>query len=308
MIRRFEMRNMLVFFAILLFVPGHRTVLAQSKTNYRAFSPSDAGRSVMLKSDSRTYKYFELDEGKVIGFEVTGPTRIKIRSRALLPEKISAAEYDITVWEDDRVRAGRKADTKPSKLTISGERGAVGVARDIIFNVPKGKHKYAISAQSDKVDRVYLRFHQARKQKPKQTYHNFRPYEYGKRVNLRSGKSNLSYYLADGGAGPALRVIGPTSIKIYCRANFDPTMKEKAKFTLGAMEKGEAVRKFSAVADKSSKSIYTDLPGIIPSKVHTFTLEVPDGEHVYEFRKINSTPDGLAVRFKILKSSLGKKK
>ena len=308
MIRSFRMRKINFVLVVFLLVAGGGPLFAQSKTTYKAFSPSDKGRSVILKSDSKTYKYFELQNGKIVGFEATGPAKIKIRTRALLPEQASSGEYEITVWEGDRVRAGRKTTAKVSKLTVSGERGAVGVAKDLIFNVPKGKHKYTISAQSDKIGKVFLRFHREKKKKKKSTYETFRPYEYTKRVKLKTGKSSISYYAIDEKGGAKLKVIGPTKIKLYCRANFDPTMKEKSKFTIGIFEKGELVKNYSAITNKSSKSEYTDLPDLVPSKVHTYTFEVPDGEHVYEFKKINSTPASLAARFKILKSSLGKKK
>ncbi|MEE9554487.1 MAG: hypothetical protein V3W18_09340 [candidate division Zixibacteria bacterium] len=291
-----------------ILLTGNTTLFAQSKTTYKAFSPSDNGKSVILKSDSKRYKYFTLDKTESVGFEVSGPTKVKIRTRALLPEKASSGDYSITVWEGERVKSGRKAETKASKLTADGIKGKIGVARDIFIKVPKGKHKYVVTFQSDNIDKAFLRFHQEKKKKKKRTYEPFRPYEYASKVKLKSGESRISYYLIDENGGARLKIIGPSSVKIYCRANFDPTMKEKSKFTLGVFENGKTVKKFSAVTKKSSKSLYTDLPELIPSKLHTFTLKIPDGEHVYEFKKINSSPNSLAARFKILKSSLGKKK
>ncbi len=298
------------FSAILLAVcltAGSTTLFAKPKTNYKAFSPSDNGKSVMLKSDSKQYRYFVLEKGESIGFEVKGPTRVKIRTRALLPEKASSGDYSVIVWEGEKSRGGRKVSVTASKVNIDGT-GKVGVARDIFIKVPRGKHKFSVTVQSENVDKVFLRFYQEKKKKKKQTYVPFHPYEYANKVKLKSGKSSISYYIIDENGGTRLKVIGPTKIKIYCRANFDPTMKEKSKFTLGVFENGETVKKFSAVTKKSTRSLFTDLPELIPSKLHTYILEVPKGEHVYEFKKINSMPNSLAARFKIQKSSLGKKK
>lgn len=277
-----------------------------AKPVYKAFAPPDAGKSAMLKSGVKTYKYYEIESGKPVSITVKGPTRIKIRTRALLTGNIDAGDYRMTVWEGDRVRAGRKASTKPSKLTVAESQGQVGMARDLIFKVPEGTHSYTISFQSDRISKYYLRFYQEKTKKKKSAYQNYRPYEFARREKLHSGKSVISYYFVNDKGGAKLKVIGPTKLKIFCRANFDPTVKDKSKFTLGIFENGKNVKKFSGVAKKSTKSIFANVTDLIPSTVHTFVLDVAGGEHEYEFRKVNSSSPNLAVRFKILKSSLGK--
>jgi len=306
MTRNFKMKRIDVFFLAILFVFNSQGIFAKSKTKYRAFSPTDAGKSVMLKSDSNKYKYFELESGKSIGFDVSGPAQVKIRTRAYLPENLLAGEYEVTVWEGSKVKTGRKAKTAVSKISIDGSKDRVGVARDILLKVPRGEHSYTLSMESGNISKFYVRFYQNLQKKKKTAYEAFQPYEFARREKLKSGKSSFSYYFVDDKGGAKLKVIGPTKIKIYCRANFDATLKEKSKFSLGVMENGKSVEIFAAVADKSSKGAYIEVRDVIPSTLHTFILEVPDGEHVYEFRKVNSLSANLAVRFGILRSSLGK--
>lgn len=302
------MRRMGVLIVSIMLISGGLSGYAVAKTDYKAFAPPDLGKSVLLKSGVKHYRYFELESGKTVSLEISGPAKIKIRTRALFSGGSSSGQYSVAVWEGEKVRAGRKTSVKTSKLSLQDGAGKIGLARDVFLRVPKGKHKYSITFGSDNIDKLYLRFYQEKKKKKKAEYVSFRPYEFARRERVKSGKSEISYYFIDDNGGANLKVIGPTKIKVYCRANFDPTQKEKSKFSFGAFEKGKEVKKFSAIAKKSLKSVYTKVPELIPSTVHTFTLDVPDGEHLYEFRKINSLSPNLAVRFRILKSSLGKKR
>lgn len=307
MIRRFEMKRFSVCFLVFLFLFGGQHLLAQSKTNYKAFKPSRAGDGVFLKSDSKRYRYYVLEEGKAIYLDVTGPAKIKLRTRADLGG-LKSGDYDLYVWEGKELIAGRKAETSKSKLTLDGTKETVGLARDIFFEVPRGNHIYSISARSEKIDRFYLRFYQEKKSKKKATYIPYRPYDYSQEIKLKTQKSEIPYYLVKEDGGVRLKVIGPTKIRIYCRANFDPSIEGKSKFALGVYEKGKSIEKFTGIAKKSGKMAFSDLPDQIPSTLHKFYLDVPSGEHIYEFKKVNSPAPNLAVRFKILEQTLGKKK
>lgn len=300
------MRRTVVFFvASLLLLSG--TAIG-AKTKYRVFTPSGAGKSQFLKSGEKKHKYFLLEEGKSLSFDIKGPIKAKIRTRAELPKGVSFGEYEIQIWEGDKLIAGRKVKSSVSKLKPEKGNASVGLAREVFFKVPRGTHKYIIRLVSGKIEKFYLRFYQEKKKKKRSVYVTYNPVKHERTVGLKSKKSTIPYYLVDGDGGTELKIIGPTKIKIYCRANFDPTMKEKSKFALGVFEKGKSVEKFSGIAKKSTRSGWVDLAELIPSTLHKFTLDVPPGEHIYEFKKMNSSAPSLSVRFKMLKSSLGNRK
>jgi hypothetical protein len=307
MIRRFKMKRFSIYFLVISFLFGGQHLLAQSKTKYKAFKPSRAGDGVFLKSDSKRYRYYVLEEGKAIYLDVTGPAKIKLRSRADLGG-LKSGDYDLYVWEGKELIGGRKAETSKSKLILDGANEHVGLARDIFFKVPRGNHIYSISARSEKIDKFYLRFYQEKKSKKKPVYIPYRPYDYSQEIKLKTQKSEIPYYLVKEDGGARLKVIGPTRIRIYCRANFNTSIEEKSKFALGAYENGKSIEKFTGIAKKSQKVAFSDLPDQIPSTLHKFYLDIPSGEHIYEFKKVNSPAPNLAVRFKILEQTLGKKK
>ena len=95
---------------------------------------------------------------------------------------------------------------------------------------------------------------------------------------------------------------------IYCRTNFDKTIKGKTKFALGVFENGESVKKFTGIARASSKMVYSDRTDLIPSTLQKYTLTIPSGKHTYTLKKVNSAAPNIAIRFRMKENSLGKKK
>ncbi len=301
------MKRILLSCLALFLIVNAQTPYAKPKVKYRAFKPSMAGESVFLKSGTERYKYYVLEKEKAIYFDINGPTKIKIRTRADLGN-LESAEYDLYVWEGKEVIAGRKAKTKASKLQVEDRDSKSGVARDLFFDVPQGQHTFSISFRSEKLNRLHLRFYQKKPARKKTNYISYLPYEYGQAVSLKTSKSKIPYYLVKEDGGVKVKVIGPTRLQIYCRANYDQSMKGKSKFALGVFEEGKPVETFKGIASKSGTMAFSDMPEIIPSTAHKFYLDVPKGEHLYELRKVNSPAPSLAVRLRIQEDALGKRK
>jgi hypothetical protein len=278
-----------------------------AKTKYKVFRPDGAEKYSFLQSNGKKYKYFTLDEGRAIGFKVTGPKKVKIRVRPALEGGIKSANFEVQVWEGNELVAGRKAESRKSKLKVDAKGVEVGLARDLFFKAPKGTHEYEIKIISSDLKKSYVRFYQERKKK-KPKYISYKPSKFEETVKLKGKKSDISYYLVDKEGGVELSVIGPTEVIVYCRTNFDKTIKEKSKFALGVFEHGGSVKKFTGIARMSSKMVYSDRTDLIPAVLQKFTLKVPSGKHTYTFKKVNSAAPNIAIRFKMKENSLGKKK
>jgi hypothetical protein len=278
-----------------------------AKVQYRVFAPSGAGKSVFLKSGTRLQKYSVIDKGTTLGFDVVGPTKVKIRTRAEFRPDVAEVTYEGQVWEGDRLVDGRKVKVPTSKLTLPGQSMGIGNARDIIMKVPKGKHSYRLWLTSEMVDRYYVRFYQTKRPQKMPEYIMFRPYAFVKELSLTGGKVVTTYYLVDGNGGATLSIVGPTILQVYCRANFSKDVKGNSKYTLGVFEGGKQARVFEGTCKQAPKGVFKELPDMLPSTLQKFTLDVPAGKHIYELKKINSAAPSLSVRFKIMKKSLGKK-
>jgi hypothetical protein len=297
------MRKVVIFLVAFVFIASGVSFAAKIK--YRAFTPTGATKSVTLKSKTSQHKYFVVDKGISFGFDAAGPTRIRIRTRAEMSPDTKNAEYEIQVWEGDHLVDGRKVKSVASPIASDEIKAPIGLARDVIVKVPKGKHTYRLWVISDKTSRIYARFGQEKKPAKKTQYNYYKPYEFTKQVTLVSSKKPVIYYVVDQNGGASLSVVGPTKIQIYCRATFNKSIKGSAKFSLGLFEKGQQAAIFPAVAKASSKIEFKELPEMIPSALNTFVFSVPEGKHVYELKEVDLAAPSLAVRFKIAKVGLG---
>jgi hypothetical protein len=128
---------------------------------YRGFEPIDGGKSVLLQSGTKQEKYFVVEKGTTLGFDVVGPTTVKIRTRAEFKADASKIAYEGQVWEGEHLLVDSKVKASISKLTLPGKNVGIYNARDLILKVPAGKHTYRILLISDKIDRYYTRFFRA---------------------------------------------------------------------------------------------------------------------------------------------------
>jgi hypothetical protein len=291
----------IILLAILLGVSGNS--IAAKKSRYRAFTPSGAGKSVFVKSGARQYKYFIVEKGASFGFDVTGPTTVRIRTRAELKPDVKNPNYEIQVWEGDNMVTGRKVKTGPSKLLVDNKN--IGVARTVFVKVPRGRHSYRLWMTSDKIDNYYVKFYRIRKTTKQSKFGAIKPYQFNREVLLLSGKNAISYYLVNNDGGVSLSVVGPTELKIYCHAAYSQSMKGRTKYTLAMYEDDGQVAQFPGAVTMSSTMQFKDLNDFVPSTLSTHVFKVPDGKHIYVFKEVESASPNLAVRFKISKVGLG---
>ena len=298
------MKKIVIFILAFAFLAGSST-FAVTKTKYKAFTPTGAEKGLFLKSKNSQHKYFIVNKGMSFGFDIVGPTKVKIRTRAAMKAGVNQASYEIQVWEGDKLIKGRKASAKGSSITADGESNGIGYARTLVISVPKGKHSYRLWMTSENTDKLYARFYQAKKPAKKVKYSNFKPSEFTKSVTMKSGKNSILYYKVNSQGGVKVTIAGPAKLQILCRTSFDKNMKGRAKYSFGMFEGTEMVKQFSGVARAYSKVNFVEDGGLIPSYLYKFNYSVPSGKHTYEFKMLDSASPYLALRFKINNSSLG---
>jgi hypothetical protein len=268
---------------------------------YNFFSPTGAGKSVQINTGAKSYKYFIAEKGSSFGFDVTGPTKVKILTRAEFKTGQNELSYEIQTWEGDHLIKGRKVKTTPAAFLFNNAN--LGLGRGIILDVPAGKHSYRLWITSDLADTYYLRFYQT--QSGAGIISDYiQPTQFQRQVTYLSGNTILPYYLVDSTGGVTLDLAGPMRLTIFCRANYDHDMTGKAKFMLGMFEEGREAAQFAGVVKMATGAQFKELTELVPSTLTTFTFTVPAGRHVYQFKKLESASPSLALRFKIAKPIL----
>jgi hypothetical protein len=288
--------------AICLLFTGISFAADTTAVSYKVFKPTGAGMSLLVQSGTKQFKYYIVSRGTSFGFDVTGPTKVKVYTRAEFKTGIKEQSYEIQVWEADRLVKGRKVKATPSALLANSQ--ILGLSRSVIFDVPAGQHSYRLWMISDKADKYYIRFYQTQPG-AKSSIDNLQPTQFKRQVTLVSGGNMLPYYLVDTTGGVSLNVAGPAQLIIYCRANYDKNMRGKSKFTLGMYESGKEAAQFPGAVKMATKTEFLELGELVPSTLNTYTFNVPVGKHIYQFKKIDSASPNLALRFKTAKSGLG---
>jgi len=262
------------------------------------------GRPRMVAFDNysgKTYTYYCLVKEQAMGFAIEGPADVDIRTRAGLTKPNVTADYQIQVWEDEYLVAADKFKSKKIDGEINGSNLFPAAFRRVSFKAPSGVHNYRLWLVSDNIDTVFLRIYKSEVEgdvAPKVTMY---PLEYFKRVHLYSKKNQTPYYLVNKSEGVKLKVTGPADLIIRTRANFTNDLDDRIGYTLVMMEDDQEINTLSATTSKSLTMAYQDYTGVVPSKPTEFVVDIPAGNHTYNFLLKESAAETVSIRFSLPK-------
>ena len=279
-------------------------VLAQvsSAANWKSLRPADysAKARIWIGGKERTYYHFTADEP--LTFSVDGPTRVKILTRVRVPNDRETVEYGVSISRDGvHVETVEKdAYPKESAFYVAFNSFRPGVIRRIYIDVPTGRHGYELRA----VGRypVDARLFESAETKPSLV--SLAPRDYGSVETLYYRDKELTYYLMTKDESVVLDVIGPTSIKVNTRLLYDGTMLGEQSYIVGVREPDVPESLYRIDAEPSQTVVCRDRDDVIPGALRHFMLKVPKGAHTYEFRLVDTTAGGLAVKFYIPRGDL----
>jgi hypothetical protein len=249
----------------------------------------------------KVYNYYTLIKGQSMGFAVEGPVHVDIRTRAGLPRPEVTADYQVQVWEDEYLIAAEKFKSKKVDSEILKSKLTPAAYRAVAFETPAGVHNYRIWLVSDNIDTVFLRIYRSESAATAPVKVNMYPLEYFKQVHLYSKKNQTPYYLVSKDDGVKLKISGPSEFIVRARANFNTGMEGRIGYALSMIEDGEEINTLSATTSKSLTMAYQDYTGVVPSKPTQFIVQVPAGNHTYEFRLKESTAETVSIRFTLPK-------
>ncbi len=302
------MRSLYLFFAltILLFAQ-----LAAGESGFMYLKPTtyDQRTKLMIAGKSRTY--FMLDKDNRVSVTVEGPSKLKIMTRLALQSEASEPEYSFEV----EIEGNKKVRTihHTSKLSEKAESGAegpafIGVLRSKVLDIPSGKHNVIIRVPDASTDVLYVRLSQKTNEFTGGTaVVAMTPFEYSSEVQLVADEEIYPYYRVSSTDRAALRLVGPATLKVLSRIEFSPEMKGNQKWQVKVLEDGKLKKSFNLSASQSDVIKYRNPAPLLPSRAETFFVEVPEGEHVYEFR-MESDPRSALLRFLLPKTELAGEK
>ncbi len=269
--------------------------------------PSTFDRSTKLTVAGKERTYFVLDKDSQISVIVEGPSQLKIMSRMELPVASAEPDYTIEVRMEGSKRVRSIHHTSKISEKVEGESGQtpnVGVLRSKIIDIPSGKHTVNLRVPDGSTDRVYVRLSQKTNEFTGGTaVVAMTPFEYSAEVELISDELFYPYYRVGNTDRAALRLVGPATLKVLSRIEFTPEMKGSQKWKVAVLEDGKMKKSYNLSAGSSDVIHYKTPSPNMPSRAETFFVEIPAGEHVYEFRMPEDTRTAL-LRFLMPKTDL----
>lgn len=274
--------------------------------NWKAISPrEDRGRSC-IRVGAQDFDYFLLDGEQPTVLRVRGPQRLKIITRYLFGETDSqGARYRINVRVDGReeLRRNFNASDLPS-AGLCRKDGQVAGLKRVYLNVPTGLHDIQILADAPGDGRIAARFfRESRGRETKMV--NFSPERFDAVYKLQfDGGSQSIYYHFTENSPLRFSVIGPTTIEIDTRLDFDHTMSGSTSYQLEIVQNGEALPRFIYHTSKIGSASYIERRDILPGERKRSRLTVPRGRQEYEIHCSGPQNCGVAVRIRIPEADL----
>jgi len=263
-------------------------VFAQTEADgFRFFTPSSYDASTEILVAGKRRQYFVLEEGRSIEIKVQGPSRLKVVSRVILNGAADSTEYTFLALRKGSRKTltfSHRTHASDKVAFVGAAQGAISASRLKIVDIPRGEHVYTLYLPKNSGRKLLLRF--------ALDTHAFTngtrvvamtPGEFTTQVDLVTAEEVSAYYRIGTGEHVALALIGPATLKVMARIEFDVHMTGKQKWKVLVTEDGRVKSTYSLTSIKSEITTHREASGLVASRAEVFYVEVPDGEHRYEF-------------------------
>lgn len=264
----------------------------------------DGQKSVALSIAGKSVRYYRLPAAAELKMTVEGPGTLRVLSRLELAAGAQGPQnYALEITEGGKVLKLFAAQTQGSGGTVKATNAPAGKSRKVAVRLPKGRHELAFRLKGTSAPGVFLRvlFHPAGAAVGLTT---ITPLSYGRVVTAVVQESLISYFVATPDQEVKVRLVGPLTLRVDARLNFDPRMTGQQKYSITASENDRPLKSFNLLTTRSQDVVYKDWKEQVPGKKDTFSLDVPPGEHLLSFVLQKGIAQSVSLRFQIPAESL----
>lgn len=240
--------------------------------------------SLCLEVSGNQVNYTVLGPGDAAHATVQGPRRLKLIYRYLFaPQDGDRVPFTVFVEIDGREVLRKRFTGLPhEQVALCGGDQRVGQLRRAYVDLPAGRHEITLRAESEGGGKVAARlFRQVRRQR--ESWVTFAPESYGELRHLQFDSGNQSVYYQFTAKQPLrLAIIGPTSLRLSTRLDFDHTMNGTQQYSLRVMLDGEHWRTFHFDCIALTSANYVERPDILPGVRKNLRVQIPAGRHTVE--------------------------
>jgi len=262
-------------------------------------------RPASVEVNGKSRHYFRVSPGTPLSIALQGPGRLRVVSRAELPEGANrVVSYRVLVAEGDRVLKEQPTESSPaSGARLEGNGGVLCKSRSMIVDVPEGSHRVSLSVSGPPSVLVRLLF--AAPLRDKTQMISITPVDAARSVTVSEGEKLIPYYSALPGKPVRLRVVGPASLELTTRLDFDSTMRGVQAYRLSLSRSGRRFREVAFKTTKSTTARYTDLQDRVPSKLDRVVLPIGDGTQDLSVELIEPRKGSVEIHARIPQPSVG---
>ncbi len=261
------------------------------------------GTSVILVIGGQEKEYYLVSHGTPLKVQVDGPGKLVVMSRLKMPKNNSGIEkYTLRVMEGKNTLKTQTTQTDKSDVVVKSSGDVCGKSRKFSMNVPAGSFTYGFWLDDSPLEAALKFLFQPSKSLRKLVA--VEPLSYDRIVTANINENLIAYYVATRDHPVQLRVVGPTSVKVSVRLNYDVKMKGEQKYSILVSEGEKIVMQRPLKTTKSTGLSYQEWKEVVPGKSIDVILDVPNGEHVYHLAPGETTAGSIALRFSVPQKDL----
>ena len=259
--------------------------------------------TVIVEEKTRTY--FRATPEAPLTVPVKGPARVRLVSRAELPAGAQASSYRVRAMLGRKLLERQGTESTPSKdARLAKTPRAIGQSRQMIVNVPKGEHELKVSIEG--ASSVLLRILVSEGAGREERTVGLAPVEAARTVSLKENEKIFPYYSALPGKSIRFKVVGPASLDLVTRLDYDSSMRGSQSYRLAISDGSKRPREVEFKTTKALTAIYADLPELVPSKFRRLKLSVGEGTHEITVALLKPVTGSVEVQARIPEPWVGK--
>lgn len=289
--------------AALLGFLGVPTGFVRGETNYVSISPSK-GTAVTVVSSQSISTYYLCSQRQTLEYAVTGPVTVEITTRLLMPKGKTAGEYAVELREGSRLLERHETRSQEADAKLSGRPESVCKSRNFHHDIPAGPHRLTLVFSRGDYPEVAARCRISVLSRP-EDFVAITPISYARIATVFVNDSRATYYAAIADRPVVFRVVGPARLKVVSRLVFDDRMLGSQKYTVSIFEGKKLFQRLPLETVRAVSQSFGDWPQVVPGKSRAFFIDVPAGEHHYNFGLSGGLAPGVAFLFALPKTALG---
>ncbi len=261
--------------------------------------------SVPVRIGKEKRVYFRLTPQTPLVVPLEGPARLRVISRVELAAGGPAVvSYRLRATSEGGALDELSTESSASShARLADKRAPVGKSRRLVVRVPAGPHRVTLSLEG--APSVLVRLMRGAARDDAEALVPLTPVAAPRSVSVVEGERSVPYYSVLPGRPVKLRVVGPTTLDLTARLDFDSTMHGVQTYRLGLSENGRRLRTLDFRTTRASTARYAELNDRLPSKQDRARVPVGEGVHELKVELLQPEQGAAEVRVRIPQTTAG---